>query len=137
MKISNEVKTAILAIVAIVLLIFGYSFLKGKNLLDSSRTFYAVYDEVEGLSPSSAVTINGLKVGQVTDINFLNKQGQLLVTFTVNKMKAITKISDPKVVAKSRDGGVAAKAIEGEDNKAPPIISLANLGDRKLINAAS
>ena len=85
MKISNEVKTAILAIVAIVLLIFGYSFLKGKNLLDSSRTFYAVYDEVEGLSPSSAVTINGLKVGQVTDINFLNKQGQLLVTFTVEK----------------------------------------------------
>ena len=105
MKISNEVKTAILAIVAIVLLIFGYSFLKGKNLLDSSRTFYAVYDEVEGLSPSSAVTINGLKVGQVTDINFLNKQGQLLVTFTVEKDFNFSKNSTAQVYGGGIIGG--------------------------------
>lgn len=83
MKISREVKTALLAIIAILMLIFGYSFLKGKNLLESSRTFYAVYNDVEGLSPSSAVTINGLKVGQVTSIDFLNEKGKLLVTFTV------------------------------------------------------
>ena len=84
MKYSREVKTALLAIVAIVLLIFGYSFLKGKNLLDSSMTLYAVYADVEGLSPSSAVTINGLKVGSVTDIDFLDQSGVLLVTFTVD-----------------------------------------------------
>lgn len=105
MKISNEVKTAILAIIAIVLLIFGYSFLKGKNLLDSSRTFYAVYDEVEGLSPSSAVTINGLKVGQVTDINFLNQQGQLLVTFTVEKDFEFSKNSTAQVYGGGIIGG--------------------------------
>lgn len=85
MKYSREVKTAVLAIIAIVILVFGYSFLKGKNLLDSSRTFYAVYNDVEGLSPSSSVTINGLKVGQVTAIDFLNQEGQLLVTFSVEK----------------------------------------------------
>ena len=66
MKYSREVKTALLAIIAIVILIFGYSFLKGENLLDNSRTFYAVYDDVEGLSPSSEVTINGLKVEYFT-----------------------------------------------------------------------
>ncbi len=85
MKYSREVKTALLAIIAILMLIFGYSFLKGKNLLESSRTFYAVYDDVEGLSPSSTVTINGLKVGQVTAIDFLNEKGKLIVTFTVEK----------------------------------------------------
>lgn len=84
MKYTKEVKTGILAIVAIVILIFGYSFLKGKNLLDSSRTFYAVYADVEGLSPSSQVTINGLKVGQVNKIDFLNEKGLLLVTFSVD-----------------------------------------------------
>lgn len=84
MKYTKEVKTGILAIIAIVILIFGYSFLKGKNLLDSSRTFYAIYADVEGLSPSSPVTINGLKVGQVTKIGFLDERGLLVVTFNVD-----------------------------------------------------
>ncbi|MDT0647668.1 MlaD family protein [Zunongwangia sp. F260] len=84
MKYSKEVKTGILAVIAILVLIFGYSFLKGKNLLDSSRIFYAVYEDVEGLSRSSDVTINGLKVGQVTKIDFLNDTGLLVVSFTVD-----------------------------------------------------
>ncbi|WP_029033005.1 MlaD family protein [Salinimicrobium terrae] len=84
MKYTKEVKTALLAIVAILLFIFGYSFLKGKNWFDSSRTFYAVYSDVEGLSPSSAVTINGLRVGNVTKIGFLDVSGRLVVTFSVD-----------------------------------------------------
>ena len=84
MKYTKEVKTALLAIVAIIILIFGYSFLKGNSLFDSTRTFYAIYDDVEGLSPSSEVTINGLKVGKVTEIGFLDKSGLLLVTFTID-----------------------------------------------------
>ena len=84
MKYTKEVKTALLAIVAIILLIFGYSFLKGKSWFDSSRIFYAIYDDVEGLSPSSPVTINGLKVGSVTNIGFLDNSGRLVVTFTVD-----------------------------------------------------
>lgn len=72
-----------LAVVAIALLIFGYSFLKGQNLLDNDRTFYAVYDNVEGLAPSSNVTINGFEVGKITDIDFLDNTGRLLVTFSV------------------------------------------------------
>jgi hypothetical protein len=46
----------------------------------------------------------------------------LLSSQAINKMKAITKISDPKVVAKSREGGVAAKAMEGIENKPMPSI---------------
>lgn len=84
MKYSKEVKTGILALVAIALAIFGYSFLKGNNLFDPSRTFHAVYSDVEGLSTSSPVTINGLRVGQVTKISFLNETGLLVVTFDVD-----------------------------------------------------
>lgn len=84
MKFTKEVKTALLAITAVVLVIFGYSFLKGQNLLSSSRTFYAVYNDVEGLTPSSAVTINGLRVGSVQEIGFLNTSGELVVTFSVD-----------------------------------------------------
>jgi phospholipid/cholesterol/gamma-HCH transport system substrate-binding protein len=84
LKYSKEVKTGILAVIAILILIFGYSFLKGQNLLDSSRTFHAIYADVEGLSTSSPVTINGHRVGQVTKISFLDETGLLLVTFTVD-----------------------------------------------------
>lgn len=84
MKYTKEVKTGILALIAVAILIFGYSFLKGQNLLDSSRIFHAVYADVEGLSPSSPVTINGLKVGQITKISFLGEGGLLVVTFNVD-----------------------------------------------------
>ncbi|WP_248722766.1 MlaD family protein [Seonamhaeicola sp. ML3] len=70
MKISKEVKTALLVISGIILLIFGFNYLKGQNLLDSSRTFYTEYNNVEGLTPSMPVTINGLSVGKVSKITF-------------------------------------------------------------------
>jgi len=59
-----------MVISAIVLLIFGYNFLKGNNLLSNDRTFYAMYDNVEGLTTASLVTVNGLKVGLVRNIDF-------------------------------------------------------------------
>jgi len=68
LKLTRELKTGILAIITIVLFIWGYSFLKGKDLLDKYRTFYVQYDNVEGLSPSASVTIKGLVVGKVTKI---------------------------------------------------------------------
>ncbi len=85
MKFSREVKTAILAIGTILLFIFGYSFLKGTNLLDKNRMFFVTYDNVEGLAKASPVTINGLTVGKVNDIEFLNNQGTLLVSFSIKE----------------------------------------------------
>ena len=105
MKYSKEVKTALLAIVAVILLIFGYSFLKGKNLLDSSRTFHAIYEDVEGLSPSSPVTINGLRVGNVRKIGFLNEAGDLIVTFTIDTDFSFSKSSTAQIYGGGLIGG--------------------------------
>ncbi|MCH2489092.1 MAG: MlaD family protein [Flavobacteriales bacterium] len=85
MRLSREVKTGILAIGAILLFVFGYSYLKGTNLLEKNRTFYVKYDNVEGLAKSAPVTINGLKVGKVANIDFENQSGGLVVEFTVEK----------------------------------------------------
>lgn len=105
MKYTKEVKTALLALVAILLFIFGYSFLKGKNWFDSSRTFYAVYNDVEGLTPSSPVTINGLEVGNVTDISFLDTSGRLVVTFTVDNEFPFAKSSIAQIYGGGLIGG--------------------------------
>ncbi len=82
-KISREVKTAILVIGALILLIGGYNYLKGQNLLEKNRTFYALYDNVEGLTPGANVTINGLTVGKVLSIKFADTRGKLIVEFNV------------------------------------------------------
>jgi len=105
LKFTREVKTGIIALSAIALLIFGYSFLKGKNLLENDRTFYAVYDNVEGLIPSSPVTINGLVVGKVVSIKFADTQGNLIVEFNVSSDFSFSKNSQAMVYGGDLIGG--------------------------------
>ena len=93
MKLTREIKTAILAISTILLFIWGYSFLKGKDLLDKYRTFYVQYDNVEGLSPSASVTINGLIVGKVTKITLDPNTGKLVVQLQLKTDFPISKTS--------------------------------------------
>ncbi|MAN60138.1 MAG: ABC transporter substrate-binding protein [Flavobacteriaceae bacterium] len=105
MRLSREVKTGILAIGAILLFIFGYSYLKGSNLLQKHRTFYVKYQNVEGLSKSAPVTINGLTVGRVQDINFANQTGGLVVQFTVETDFDFSKNSLVRIYSSGLIGG--------------------------------
>lgn len=68
MTISNEAKVGALALVAIGLFIFGFNYLKGKNVFTVSNSYYIEYEEVGGLTTGSMVLINGFQVGSVTDI---------------------------------------------------------------------
>ncbi|EMY81393.1 MCE family protein [Psychroflexus gondwanensis] len=101
---KKELKVGILAIVAVGLLIFGYNFLKGNNVFSSSRVFYAVYDNVEGLSASAPVSINGFQVGTVTDISFM-KSGQLLVEMNINNDFNFSKSSIAQIYGGGLIGG--------------------------------
>ncbi len=105
MRLSREVKTGILAIGAILLFIFGYSFLKGTNLLEDHRTFYVKYQNVEGLAKSAPVTINGLPVGKVQNIGFANKTGGLVVEFTVEEDFDFSKNSLVRIYSSGLIGG--------------------------------
>lgn len=68
MKFSKELKAGLIAALAIIGFVVLFQFMKGKSLFVSDNVFYAKYDNVEGLEPSSHVSINGLKVGQVDEI---------------------------------------------------------------------
>jgi len=86
MKIKKEVKVGVLMVVSISLLAWGANFLKGTNILNENRHFYAVYDKVDGLGTSNPVVINGFKVGQVDEIEFLpDYSGRIIVKFSVTK----------------------------------------------------
>jgi len=85
-KISNEVKVGAMALITILIFIWLYSFLKGRDFLSNKAHYYAVYDQINGLAESSPVEINGYKVGVVESINFVNdNSGKLLVKMSVNK----------------------------------------------------
>lgn len=84
MKVSREVKTGVIAVLIIILFIWGYSFMKDKSLTSKSRFFYSEYTSVEGLAKNSPVTINGLKVGKVSNISFHGiKKGTLIVEMEI------------------------------------------------------
>ncbi|MBV8325917.1 MlaD family protein [Chryseobacterium sp.] len=68
MKFSKELKAGVITLLAIVGFVVLFQFMKGKSLFTTDNIFYAKYDNVEGLAQSSAVSINGLKVGQVDKI---------------------------------------------------------------------
>lgn len=85
-KISHEVKIGITALITIIVFIWLFNFLRGKNLFSSTANYYVVYDKVSGLAESSPVEVNGYKVGVVQSIKFLDpKSGRLLVTLNVRK----------------------------------------------------
>ncbi len=65
MKISNETKIGALTTVAVVFLILGFNFLKGKSVLKTGFFLYANYSDLKKLSPSNAVFANGFQIGTV------------------------------------------------------------------------
>lgn len=104
MKITREIKTAILVITSILLFIWGYSFLKGKDLFNSYRTFYVEYANVEGLTPSAPVTINGFSIGRVKSIS-IKDNGTLLVEMQIKTDFPISKSSIATIYEASLIGG--------------------------------
>lgn len=105
MKLSREIKTAILVIAAIALFIWGYSYLKGKDLFTNYKTFYVEYKNVEGLTISSPVTINGFTVGKVNSIKIDNKTANILVEMQINSDFPISKSSVAEIYSPSPIGG--------------------------------
>lgn len=83
MKIRNETKVGILAVVAITILIVGYGFLKGNNVFSSETEFYARYKSVEGLTVSKPILVNGFQIGRVSSLK-LEPSGTILAQFKVH-----------------------------------------------------
>jgi phospholipid/cholesterol/gamma-HCH transport system substrate-binding protein len=101
LKISREIKTAVLVIMSILMFLWGYNFLKGKNLFDSSNKLYVVYENVAGLATSAPVTLNGLTIGKVNSIT-INPDGKLLVELHITTDFPISKSS----IAEIYDSGI-------------------------------
>jgi phospholipid/cholesterol/gamma-HCH transport system substrate-binding protein len=73
-KISKEIKVALLGITSLVILYFGFNFLKGIDMFQKTNNYYALYHKVDMLKVSNPVYINGVSVGRVGAIKYLQKK---------------------------------------------------------------
>jgi phospholipid/cholesterol/gamma-HCH transport system substrate-binding protein len=111
LKLSYEIKTAILVLSGIVLFIIGFSYLKSNDVFVSDRVFYAVYDDVEGVSKGTPVTISGFNVGSVQDIKFYKNTSKLLLKFRVENDFTFSKNSVAQIYETGLIGGKALSVI--------------------------
>ena len=84
-KVSKEFKIGAIVVISIALLFMGVNYLKGINIFQNQRTYYAVYDNIDGLGQSNPVMLNGFKIGLVKEVKLHpNGQGDLLVEILIN-----------------------------------------------------
>jgi len=111
LKLSYEIKTAILVLSGIFLFIIGFSYLKSNDVFVSDRVFYAVYDDVEGVSNGTPVTISGFNVGSVQEIKFYKNTSKLLLKFRVENDFSFSKNSIAQIYETGLIGGKALSLI--------------------------
>ena len=84
-KISREFKIGLIVLLSAALLVLGFNYLKGINLFEEQRTFFAIYGNVDGLQPSNPVLLQGLKVGLVKQVRFHpDGSGRIEVEFLID-----------------------------------------------------
>jgi phospholipid/cholesterol/gamma-HCH transport system substrate-binding protein len=69
-KFTNEAKIGVITIIGIALLIIGINYLKGINLFQSSNKYYINFDNVDDVTISSPVFVDGFKVGLVRSLTY-------------------------------------------------------------------
>ena len=117
MKLSNEIKTGVLVLTGIILFIIGFSYLKSNDVFIKDRVFYAVYEDVEGVSKGTPVTISGFNVGSVQDIKFFNNSSRLLLKFRVENDFNFSNQSTAQIYETGLIGGKALAVIPKYGNE--------------------
>lgn len=84
MKFSKEVKVGLFMISGIVLLYFGFNFLKGIDFFSSDNKYYAIYKNVDKLTESNQIFLNGFAVGRVSDIIIEQNKDRVLVELSID-----------------------------------------------------
>jgi phospholipid/cholesterol/gamma-HCH transport system substrate-binding protein len=97
-KPRSEIKIGLMVVITITLFILGINFLRGKGLFSSDKGYSTVYSDIQGLQESAEVRLNGLKIGQVDQIE-LQPDRKIKVHFLLNKEIKVPKGSVVQLTA--------------------------------------
>jgi phospholipid/cholesterol/gamma-HCH transport system substrate-binding protein len=83
-KISKEFKIGLFGVTAIAILYLGFNYLKGEDFFKNTKKYYAVYENIDGLTVSNSVFIKGLSVGRVSNIAYQQDKGKITVEIDID-----------------------------------------------------
>lgn len=110
MRFSKEFKVGILVTAAIAIFYIGFNYLKGIEVFNKSAKYYALYENIDGLTVSNPVVINGLSVGRVSSIRLDQKNNnQIVVEIQVEEG---LELGDSTVALLINSDFLGSKAIE-------------------------
>ncbi len=110
MKYSRELKVGVLAIICLVILYFGFNFLKGVNIFSPTKVYVGQFDRMNGLTAQSPVYIKGYQVGLVEAIQYdFSRTPAFTVVVSIDKQIALPRGTQMALVS---DGLLGGGAIE-------------------------
>lgn len=103
--ITKEVKIGITGIVALCILFYGLNYLKGINMFQPSCHIFAKFENVNGLTQSSPVFADGVRVGIIRDIFYdYNVSKKVIVEVELHNELRIPKGSSAELVSELMGG---------------------------------
>ena len=116
-KMKREVKIGLFAVITLLALYWGINFLKGRDLFNRNMTYYASYEQVNGVQGSSAIFIKGVKVGAVTKILFdPSRSNKVVLELNIKSKYRIPDNSEALIFS---DGMLGGKALEIKMGNSP------------------
>ncbi|MFR0676613.1 MlaD family protein [Dysgonomonas mossii] len=115
-KISKEVKIGMAFVIAIFILYYGISFLKGINLFRPSNSYMVVFDDVAGLTQATPVTLNGYPIGLVSSMKLDTEHGNRIITY-LDMNKGVQLPKGSKMILDVSMLGSATIIVKESDNK--------------------
>lgn len=110
LKISKGYIIGLTVTIALIILYWGFNFLKGNDVLSNDRIFLAKYSDVGGLAKANPVKINGMNVGQVRDMYFSNDgKADIILELVIRNPIPVPINSTAEIVSSDLLG---AKAVE-------------------------
>ncbi|MBN1598202.1 MAG: MCE family protein [Bacteroidales bacterium] len=109
MKIPKEFKIGISAIIVLALSVWGYNFLKGKNILQSTDEYFVIFNRIDGLIESGAVYYKGFKVGNINSIEFDNEHsGKFILRIVLEEklripINSVVNVKSTNPIASAKD----------------------------------
>jgi phospholipid/cholesterol/gamma-HCH transport system substrate-binding protein len=130
-KLSREMKIGIFFILILFAAFVVLNFLKSQNILTKNSNYYIVYEDVDGLTPTSHVFMKGLKIGSIESIKFNDNTGQFFVKINIKNNYRIPQYSTAEIFSTDIMGNRAIRIIYSKETE------YLHSGDTLLAGAAT
>ena len=136
MKLTKEIKIALVAIVGILIMYFGINFLKGMNLFSTNNAYYMTFDDIQGLGASTPIYADGYKVGIVDGLEYDYKEnGPIKVKVDIIKDLRIPQGSKAEIV-KDLMGNLQVNLLLANNPRERVLLSRSKIPTMALVRTA-